>query len=94
VLVGPRHPWLRVLVSAGLKLYTAAENVRASTEEVSKMSGKVAGIAAIVLSLVSGIIGILYYVNHHTRRGLVLLIGFVLLLVLGILFLVLSGRKR
>ncbi len=63
-------------------------------QEVDGMNGKVAGVAAIVLSLVSGIIGILYYVNHHTRRGLVLLIGFVLLLVLGILFLALSGRKR
>jgi len=58
------------------------------------MGGKVAGIAAIVLSLISGILGILFYLNHHTRRGLVLLIGFVLLLVLGILFLALSGRKR
>jgi len=47
-----------------------------------------------VLSLISGILGILFYLNHHTRRGLVLLIGFVLLLVLGILFLALSGRKR
>jgi hypothetical protein len=57
------------------------------------MNGKVAGIAVIALSLVSGIVGILYYVSHHTLRGLVLLIGFVLLLVLGILFLVRSGRS-
>jgi hypothetical protein len=63
-------------------------------KEVGKMGGKVVGIAAIVLSLISGILGIMFYVNQHTRRGLVLLIGFVLLLVLGILFLVLSGRKR
>jgi len=58
------------------------------------MNGKAAGITAIVLSLLSGIVGILYYVNHHPRRGLVLLIGFALLLVLGILFLVRSGRQR
>jgi hypothetical protein len=58
------------------------------------MSGKAAGIVAIALSLVSGIVGILYYINHHTRRGLVLLIGFVILLALGILFLARAGRQR
>jgi hypothetical protein len=57
------------------------------------MNGKTAGIAAIVLSLVSGIVGVLYYVNHHTVRGLVLLIGFALLLVIGILFIVRSGKQ-
>ena len=58
------------------------------------MSGKVAGIAAIALSAVSGIVGILYYVSHHTRRGLVLMIGFAILLVLGILFLARSSRPK
>ena len=55
-------------------------------------SGKIAGVIAIVLSVASGIGGIIFYTGHHTLRGLVLLIGFVLLLVLGILFLVRSGR--
>ncbi len=50
------------------------------------MNGKAAGIAAIVLSVVAGVAGILYYVNHHTLRGLVLLIGSVVLLALGIFF--------
>jgi hypothetical protein len=67
--------------------------MKAQEKEVGRMNGKVAGITAIVLSLVAGVVGILYYVNHHTRRGLVLLIGFALLLVLGILFIVRSGRQ-
>jgi ABC-type nickel/cobalt efflux system permease component RcnA len=62
-------------------------------QEVGTMSGKVAGIVALALSLASGVVSILYYTSHHTKRGLVLLIGFVLLLVLGILFLVRSGRQ-
>lgn len=55
-------------------------------------NGKIAGATAIVLSVASGIGGIIFYASHHTLRGLVLLIGFALLLVLGILFLVRSGR--
>jgi hypothetical protein len=57
------------------------------------MNGKLAGIAALVLSAVSGVAGLLYFLHHHPRRGLVLVIGFVLLLALGILFVVRSGKK-
>ena len=56
-------------------------------------SGRVVGVVAIVLSLVSAVAGILYYTSHHTRRGLVLLIGFGLLLIFGIILIVTSGRK-
>ncbi|MGD0727720.1 MAG: hypothetical protein ABSB63_19380 [Spirochaetia bacterium] len=58
------------------------------------MSGKAAGIIALALSLVSGIFSVFFYVTHHTRRWPVLLIGFVILLALGILFLVRAGRQR
>ena len=55
--------------------------------------GRIAGIISIVLSLAAGIGSILYYVSHHTKRGLVLLIAFGILVILGILLIALSGRK-
>jgi hypothetical protein len=55
--------------------------------------GRIAGIIAIVLSLASGVVAILYYTGGHTRRGLVLVIAFGILLVLGILLVALTGRK-
>ena len=57
------------------------------------MNGKVAGIVAIVLSLVAGVGCVFYYVNHHSLRALVLLIGFVVLLVLGIVFIVRPAKQ-
>jgi hypothetical protein len=56
--------------------------------------GKIAGIVAILLSVASAVVGILYYLSRHTRRGLVLMIAFAILLIIGILLLVTSGRKR
>jgi glucose uptake protein GlcU len=58
------------------------------------MGGKVAGIAAIVLSLVSAVGGVVFFSGHHTKRALGLAIVFVVLLVLGIVLLVRSGRKK
>lgn len=55
--------------------------------------GRIAGIIAIVLALISGVISIIYYTSHHTKRGLVLAIAFGVLLILGILLIVLTGRK-
>ena len=54
--------------------------------------GKIAGIIAIVLSLVAGVGGILY-IGQHPHRSLALLIAFVILLVIGILLIVFSRRK-
>lgn len=58
------------------------------------MSGKVAGIGAIILSLVSATGGIVYFFGHHPKRALGLAVIFVVLLVLGIVLLVRSARKR
>jgi len=55
--------------------------------------GRVAGIIAIVLSLASGVFGIVNYTGGHPKRGLVLVIAFAILLVLGILLVALTGRK-
>lgn len=55
-------------------------------------SRRIAGIIAIVLSLAAGVVGILY-IGQHAHRGLALLIAFVILLVIGILLIVFSGRK-
>jgi hypothetical protein len=55
--------------------------------------GRIAGIIAIVLALISGVVSIIYYASRHTRRGLVLAIAFGVLLILGILLIVLTGRK-
>jgi hypothetical protein len=55
--------------------------------------GKIAGIVAIVLSAASAAGGIVFYLSRHTRRGLVLLIAFAILLILGIVLIISSGRK-
>jgi hypothetical protein len=55
--------------------------------------GRIAGIIALVLSIAAGVGGILY-IGQHPRRGLLLLIAFVILLIIGILLIVFSGRKR
>ena len=55
--------------------------------------GRIAGIIAIVLALISGVVSIIFYTSRHTRRGLLLAIGFGVLLILGILLIVLTGRK-
>jgi hypothetical protein len=60
---------------------------------LSGNGGRIAGIIGIVLALISGVISIIYYAGHHTKRGLVLAIAFGVLLVLGILLIVLTGRK-
>lgn len=57
------------------------------------MGGRIAGIISIVLSLISGVVSIIYYTSRHTKRGLVLAIAFGVLLILGILLIVLTGRK-
>jgi putative Mn2+ efflux pump MntP len=62
-------------------------------QEVFEMNGKVAGIVAIVLAVAAGVGSVFYYVNHHSLRALVLLIGFVVLLVLGIVFIVRPSKK-
>ena len=55
--------------------------------------GRVAGIIAIVVALISGVISIIYYTSRHTKRGLVLAIAFGVLLILGILLIVLTRPK-
>jgi len=55
--------------------------------------GRIAGIIAIVLALISGVVSIIFYTSRHTRRGLLLAIAFGVLLILGILLIVLTGRK-
>jgi len=57
------------------------------------MGGKIAGVVSIVLSLVSAAGGVVFYLGHHTKRTLALAIIFVVLLVIGIVLLVRSGRK-
>ena len=57
------------------------------------MGGRIAGIISIVLSLISGVVSIIYYTSRHTKRGLVLAIAFGVLLILGILLIVLTGRR-
>jgi hypothetical protein len=54
--------------------------------------GRIAGIIAIVLSLVAGVGGILY-ISQHPHRGLALLVVFIILLAVGILLIIFSGRK-
>ena len=59
----------------------------------SLMGRKIAGIIGIVLGLVAGIGGIYRVAGNHTKSGIVLLIAFVILLIIGILLIALPGRK-
>lgn len=57
------------------------------------MGRKIAGIVGIVLGLVAGIGGIYRLAGNHTRSGIVLLIAFAVLLIIGIVLIALPERK-
>ncbi len=54
---------------------------------------KVAGIIAIVISVLAAGAGILNYAGHHPRRGIAALIACAVFLILGIVFLALPGGR-
>jgi hypothetical protein len=58
------------------------------------MGGKTAGFITLILAVIAAVGGILFYVNHHTLRGLILVIGAGALLIVGIIFLVTAGRAK
>jgi drug/metabolite transporter (DMT)-like permease len=58
------------------------------------MGGKTAGFITIILAVVAAVGGVLFYVNHHTLRGLILAIAAAALLVLGIVFIATAGRAK
>ena len=55
-------------------------------------AGRIAGIVSIVLSVLSGVGGILNLMSRHPRRGLAFLIAGAILLILGIFLVVMSRR--
>jgi hypothetical protein len=55
--------------------------------------GRVAGIISIVLGVLAGVVGLLNSGGHHPKRMLVALIACGVLLVLGIILIVATGRK-
>ena len=57
------------------------------------MRRKIAGIIGIVLALLAGIGGIYRITGNHTKTGVVLLLTFGILLIIGILLVALPGRK-
>ena len=56
-------------------------------------AGRIAGIVSIVLSVLSGVGGILNLMSRYPRRGLAFLIACGILLVLGIFLVVMSSRS-
>ena len=54
---------------------------------------RVAGIVAIVIAVLVGVVDIVYYMGRHPNRGIAVLIACGVLLVLGIVLLALGGRK-
>ena len=54
---------------------------------------RVAGIVAIVISVLVAVFDIVYYMGRHPRRGLAALIACGVLLVLGIVLIVATSRK-
>jgi hypothetical protein len=52
------------------------------------------GLLTIILGVVADAGAVYFYLNHHTLRALVLVIGGSALLVVGILFLATAGRKK
>jgi apolipoprotein N-acyltransferase len=55
--------------------------------------GRVAGIVSIVISVMAAVAGVLNLTSKHPRRGLAFLIACGVLLILGIILVVISGRK-
>jgi membrane protease YdiL (CAAX protease family) len=55
--------------------------------------GRVAGIVSIVLSILAAVVAILFYTSSHPKRGLALLVVCGVLLILGIVLVVMTGRK-
>jgi hypothetical protein len=55
--------------------------------------GKAAGVISIILAAGCGVASILSYINHHTRRGPAFLVACGVFLVIGVILLVIAGRK-
>ena len=55
--------------------------------------GRIAGIVAVVVSVLIALFDLLYYMSRHPRRSVVILIVCGVLLVLGIILVAVSGRK-
>jgi glucose uptake protein GlcU len=58
------------------------------------MGGKTAGFITIILAVLAAVGGILFYANHHTLRGLILVIAAGALLIIGIIFIATGGKAK
>ncbi len=54
---------------------------------------RIAGIVAIVISVLSAVFGLLNYLGHHPRRGMAALVACGVFLILGIVLIAISGRN-